>query len=435
MIYSILEIIFFLLLPLVLILVVTITYTKRRGMYAKIGFGGREVGLLVLGPFAAMLFDLPIFIYKNYFLAINIGGALIPLILSLYLIKRLYMPLSKVIIGIALVSMATFFVTKVTDIGVVSYFPFYLLPSILAFLLSILLFSPHSEKTPGYGYAIATIGVLVGGDIFHLPEIFRKPFSGSMGGAGLYDMVYIAGLLSFCIIIFFMSKEIKYTPHYTKKLQKRDLYALDKKQSFLLLIKKVEEKAVELAKWHGIDAPPSIILKSLIGENAWKDYLIMKRKSRNPSMADVEKAWITASIIISAIEEKKKKWYATTVERCASFLFDFLIIGGISILFSILFYMKFFPSFLLFFFSTQFVYFTLFEYLSGSTIGKMVIGISVKEENMEKAEFMTSFTRNIIRFLDMALGFYFISLILIKFSPKKQRLGDLIAGSVVVKNM
>jgi len=378
-IYSILEIIFFLLLPLVLILVVTITYTKRRGMYAKIGFGGREVGLLVLGPFAAMLFDLPIFIYKNYFLAINIGGALIP--------------------------------------------------------LSILLFSPHSEKTPGYGYAIATIGVLVGGDIFHLPEIFRKPFSGSMGGAGLYDMVYIAGLLSFCIIIFFMSKEIKYTPHYTKKLQKRDLYALDKKQSFLLLIKKVEEKAVELAKWHGIDAPPSIILKSLIGENAWKDYLIMKRKSRNPSMADVEKAWITASIIISAIEEKKKKWYATTVERCASFLFDFLIIGGISILFSILFYMKFFPSFLLFFFSTQFVYFTLFEYLSGSTIGKMVIGISVKEENMEKAEFMTSFTRNIIRFLDMALGFYFISLILIKFSPKKQRLGDLIAGSVVVKNM
>ena len=64
-----------------------------------------------------------------------------------------------------------------------------------------------------------------------------------------------------------------------------------------------------------------------------------------------------------------------------------------------------------------------------------MIGISVKEENMEKAEFMTSFTRNIIRFLDMALGFYFISLILIKFSPKKQRLGDLIAGSVVVKNM
>ena len=407
-----------------------------KGMYIRIGFSGREVGLLVLGPFAAMLFDLPIFVYKNYFLAINIGGALIPLILSLYLIKKLHLSLAKTIVGITLVSLATFFVTKVTDIGVVSSFPFYLLPSILSFLLSLLLFSPHSEKTPGYGYAIATIGVLVGGDIFHLPEIFEKPFTGSVGGAGLYDMVYIAGLLSFCILLFFIGKEIKSFPYLEKGLRKHDLYAMDEKQSFYILIKEVEKKTGELGRQYGLHAPPFLVLKSLIGERAAKDYIIMKRKAKgNPSRIDVEKAWITTNVIISALEEREKKLYASVVERCTAFLFDFLIIGGIAFLCSILFYLKMIPSFLIFFFSIQFIYFTIFEYITGSTVGKMVIGIRVAEVDMGKVEFMTSFTRNVIRFLDMAIGFYFLSIILIKFSPKGQRLGDIIAGSIVVKNM
>jgi len=61
--------------------------------------------------------------------------------------------------------------------------------------------------------------------------------------------------------------------------------------------------------------------------------------------------------------------------------------------------------------------------------------IAVKSENMKKLDFISSFTRNIIRFFDMLLGFYLVSFLLIILSPRKQRLGDIIAGSVVVKNM
>lgn len=437
MILPILETIFLLLLPLILILMVIVTYMKRVGIYLKIGFSGREVGLLVLGPFASMLFDLPVFIYEDYFLAINIGGALIPLVLSIYLIKKLYMSLTKVIVGIALVSIATFFVTRVTDIGVVSSFPFYLFPSILAFLLSLLLFSSRSEKAPGYGYAITTFGVIIGGDIFHLPEIFKEPFTGSLGGAGLYDMVYIAGLLSFCIVLLFTRKKIKAFSFPMKgRMHSDDLYDMDEREAILLLVEEIKEKARDTGRVYGVNAFPPILLKSFIGEHACKDYGIMKRKAKgNPSKGDVKKACITAHAIIAALEKKEKSIYASAAERCAAFLLDFLIVSGIAFLLSFLFYMKLFPSFLLFLFSVQFVYFTLLEYFSGSTIGKMIIGIDIKEMDMRRTEFITSFTRNAIRFLDMALGFYFISLLLIKFSPKKQRLGDLIAGSVVVKNM
>ena len=103
--------------------------------------------------------------------------------------------------GIAIVSVASFLITRVTDIGVVASFPYYLIPSALAAMLALALCSHRSKVATSYGYAVATFGVLIGGDVFHLPEIFSEPFMGSLGGAGLYDMVYIAGLLAISLII------------------------------------------------------------------------------------------------------------------------------------------------------------------------------------------------------------------------------------------
>jgi uncharacterized RDD family membrane protein YckC len=46
---------------------------------------------------------------------------------------------------------------------------------------------------------------------------------------------------------------------------------------------------------------------------------------------------------------------------------------------------------------------------------------------------MDAFTRNVVRFLDMVLFFYAISLLIMNLYPKRQRIGDLVAKTVVLK--
>ncbi|MEA2054897.1 MAG: DUF1614 domain-containing protein [Candidatus Thermoplasmatota archaeon] len=401
----------------------------------KIGFSHREMGLISIGPFAAMMFDMPVFIYKNYFLAFNIGGAVVPIVLSIHLLKKKDVPLAKTIFGVAVTTVATFMITRVTDIGVVASFPFYLIPSVLAVLISFLLFSHHSEKIIGYGYAISTLGVVIGGDFFHFPEIFSKPFMGSVGGAGLYDMVYIAGLLSVCLILPFMGRSIKRAAFPLKDsaaLLKKASISKDYREAMSYIIQAVELKTSEAARKFGIIGDDA--LRTLVSNDAYRDYILMKRK-KVFSADGVKRAMVTGRLIIDALKKKEMMLYASTFDRSIAFVLDSIVLFPFSVFLAIISRMNFLLIFSIFLFSLQFLYFTVLEYFYGLTVGKAFMNITVKADSMEKMDFISSFTRNVIRFFDMFLGFYLISLILIILSPKKQRLGDIVAGSIVVKNI
>jgi len=432
---NLLEAIFLILLPLVLLSGLVIAYGRRRGMFFNIGFSHREIGLIAIGPFAAMMFDMPVFIYKNYFLAFNLGGAVVPIVLSLHLLRKKNIPVLKTAAGTAVVAAAAFMITTVTDTGVVSYFPFYLIPSILSVLIAFLLFSSHSEKTPGYGYAISTLGVLIGGDFFHLPEIFSKPFMGSVGGAGLYDMVYIAGLLTICLILPFMGKNVKnlrLPADRPSSLLRMASASDDYERAVMYAVRAVEMKISEAGRKFGMKGES--LLLALLGSDAYNDYLLMKRKNVF-SEKEAEKAIVTAGLLIDALEKKEMQFYASAIRRAAAFLLDFVLLAPLSVLFAVFSGINFIFMFFVFLFSIQFLYFTVLEYFYGLTMGKAFMHIIVKSENMKKLDFISSFTRNIIRFFDMLLGFYLISFLLIVLSQKKQRLGDIVAGSIVVKNM
>ena len=77
-------------------------------------------------------------------------------------------------------------------------------------------------------------------------------------------------------------------------------------------------------------------------------------------------------------------------------------------------------------------YFTYLEGSKGQTIGKMVTKIKVVGEDGEMINMNQAFTRNILRVIDGLLA-YLIGAILIWRSDKKQRLGDRIAKTVVIK--
>ena len=79
-------------------------------------------------------------------------------------------------------------------------------------------------------------------------------------------------------------------------------------------------------------------------------------------------------------------------------------------------------------------YFILLEWLwNGQTIGKRVYGLRVITEDGSPAPFTAVLVRNLVRVADFLPAFYGIGVMVIILSPKSQRLGDLAAGTYVVR--
>jgi len=79
-----------------------------------------------------------------------------------------------------------------------------------------------------------------------------------------------------------------------------------------------------------------------------------------------------------------------------------------------------------------FVYYFAMETNWGQTLGKKIVGIRVLKADGRRCDFTASAIRNVLRFVDN-LFFGLIGVLLIATSAKKQRLGDILAGTVVVK--
>jgi uncharacterized RDD family membrane protein YckC len=86
-------------------------------------------------------------------------------------------------------------------------------------------------------------------------------------------------------------------------------------------------------------------------------------------------------------------------------------------------------------FAIFFGYFILFEALwNGQTPGKKLLGIRVVRDGGYPLDFMASLIRNLIRVGEAAVGFYAISAVTAVFSPENKRVGDLAAGTIVVRD-
>jgi len=79
-------------------------------------------------------------------------------------------------------------------------------------------------------------------------------------------------------------------------------------------------------------------------------------------------------------------------------------------------------------------YYFLFEWMNwGQTPGKQMMGIRVSMADGAPADLVACAARNVIRFVDEILAGFGITFLLMIFTPRFQRLGDLAAGTVVVK--
>lgn len=78
-----------------------------------------------------------------------------------------------------------------------------------------------------------------------------------------------------------------------------------------------------------------------------------------------------------------------------------------------------------------FAYFIVMEAMTGATLGKMIVGLRVVRVDGTAISWRESAIRNVPRIVD---GFilYLVGIILIATSPKRQRLGDRPADTLVV---
>ncbi|MBV8726357.1 MAG: RDD family protein [Candidatus Eremiobacteraeota bacterium] len=82
-----------------------------------------------------------------------------------------------------------------------------------------------------------------------------------------------------------------------------------------------------------------------------------------------------------------------------------------------------------------FGYFIIFEVTwNGQTPGKRLIGIRVVRDGGYPVDFISSLVRNLIRVLEVGLGFYALSAISTLLSAQNKRLGDFAAGTIVVRD-
>jgi len=79
-----------------------------------------------------------------------------------------------------------------------------------------------------------------------------------------------------------------------------------------------------------------------------------------------------------------------------------------------------------------FLYYWLFEGLSGATLGKGIIGIAVRHEDGSPCNLSASLVRNLLRIVD-GVAVYLVGFLIAIFSKSRQRLGDHLAKTVVVE--
>jgi uncharacterized membrane protein len=185
--------------------------------YMKLGVGPGMALLLLFGSLIGSYFNIPITILPGHsirsgevvdfygmryvvplvtswpgtVLAVNVGGAVIPTLMSTYLVLRyqlwLRAAIAVAVIAVVIHSMAT----PVQGVGIaVPVFVPVVATAILAFLLS-------REYAAPLAYIGGSMGTLIGADLTNLDKItgLGAPVA-SIGGAGTFDGIFLTGILA-----------------------------------------------------------------------------------------------------------------------------------------------------------------------------------------------------------------------------------------------
>jgi uncharacterized membrane protein len=135
-------------------------------------------------------------------IAVNLGGAVVPTLLSLYLIvkNRLYL---RSLVGVALVAVVVHLLAHpVPGVGIAV--PVLIPPAVAT--IAALVLSWH--YAPAMAYIVGSLGTLIGADLTNLGRIqgLGAPVA-SIGGAGTFDGIFTSGILAVLLASLMTAKQ------------------------------------------------------------------------------------------------------------------------------------------------------------------------------------------------------------------------------------
>jgi len=130
-------------------------------------------------------------------IAVNLGGAVFPVIISGYLLLKTGLYFSS-LIGIVLMTAVCYRLARPIE-GVGIALPFFV-PPLLAALIAVVIDHSHA---PVIAYVSGTLGTLIGADLLNLKQIrnMNAPLA-SIGGAGTFDGIFLTGILAVLLSTF-----------------------------------------------------------------------------------------------------------------------------------------------------------------------------------------------------------------------------------------
>lgn len=178
--------------------------------FTKLGISPEMAVFLYIMTFLGSFVNIPLTTMKNYYIkrsiwysipvvqktvvAINLGGAIIPVIVSAYILSRTHS--GTFILPILVMSFVAKSLTRIIpERG-------FVMPAFIPPLVAVLLgYVFYPENPAACAYVSGTLGVLIGADILNLHKI-RKLQSTfvSIGGAGVFDGIFLTGIISALLI-------------------------------------------------------------------------------------------------------------------------------------------------------------------------------------------------------------------------------------------
>ncbi len=131
-------------------------------------------------------------------LAINVGGAIIPVLLSMYLLFR-HRFYGNALLATAIVTLVVHWMARpVPGVGIVV--PMFVPPVVTA----IVALSLSRYQAAPLAYIAGSLGTLIGADLLNLGHLrgMGAPIA-SIGGAGKFDGIFLTGLVAMLIAAFF----------------------------------------------------------------------------------------------------------------------------------------------------------------------------------------------------------------------------------------
>ena len=183
-----------LLLGLALLLVVLVLMVELRILryaYRKIGVPPRYMFAVLVLSLIGSHVNIPLYRMGQSLVAINVGGALLPALLSLYLFFRTGLHV-RMLIATGIVAVIVHQLAHIvpgTGIAVPA-----LIPPLIAAAVSLVL---SFRRAPPVAYVAGSMGVLIGVDIANLHRIAEVGARVvAIGGAGTFDAVFLTGIIA-----------------------------------------------------------------------------------------------------------------------------------------------------------------------------------------------------------------------------------------------